>query len=157
MTYFSSLQSNKFFPLGWLLDISYPKGSYKSQSPWVLDHSCWEGQNIWFNIWSVRQCKQGRPPKLALSNAERTVVSWVVTGLDLLLCWNHFGKHRPRIQSFMQHVGWCMQGRPPTLVPTGDFLPFSSISKSWRNWNSSTIMRKYNWWLISLFKQYFWF
>ena len=157
MAYFSFLQSDKFFSFGLVTGHILSKG--KSSLNLL---GCWTtlvGRDKIFDStnWSVRQCKQGRPPKLAMSNAEQTVVSWVVTSLDLPLCWNHFGKHRPRIHSFIQHVCRCMPGRPPTLVPTGDFLPFSSISKSWRNWNSSTIMRKYNWRLISLFKQYFWF
>ena len=81
-------------------------------------------------------------------------ISWVVTGLDLPLCWNHLGKQRPKSIPFMQHICLCMPGRPPTLVLTGNFLNFSSITKSWRNWTISTTMRKFNWWLVSLFKQY---
>jgi len=149
------LPSQLYFPCRWNISVlfnpirfflwfgywTYPiQREVKSQSPWVLDHSCRERQSIWFVIWSVRQCKQGRPPKLALSDAEQTKS----LDLDLPLCWNHFGKQRPRIHPFMQHVCQFMPGRPPMLVLTGNFLPHSSIPKSWRNLNSSTMTRKYN-------------
>jgi len=151
MKYFSSLQSNTFSPLGWLYPIQREVTSLNLCGCWTTLVGRDKTFNSLFEVFD-RASKGGPPILLCLMQNKLNLLGGVWSGFASVLepLWQAKTKS-PFL--YATNICLCMPGRPPTLVLTGNFLPFSSITKSWRNWNSSTIIRKYNWWMISLFKQ----
>jgi len=99
-------------------------------------------------IVGVRRCEQGRPPKLSLSDAKLNLLVWI------FLCAGTTWESKDQgSKPFGNLPVRACQGGPPRLywqVICFLFLQFPKVEK---NWNSSIIMRKCNWWMASLFKQ----